>query len=111
MAADVAARVGSGEVGYEEWGAGGVRLLRAVTDLAAGGELPIGPGDVLLVSGGGKGITAECALALGRQTGAAGAILGRSDPAAEAELAANLGRVGGAGVRYRYVKRGGTSAA
>ena len=57
-----------------------------------------GPGDVLLVTGGGKGITAECALALARDTGAAVGLLGRSDPAADAELAANLARMAAAGV-------------
>ena len=30
---------------------------------------PLGPADVLLVTGGGKGIAAECALALARDTG------------------------------------------
>ncbi len=111
IAADAAATAGFSEVSYDESGTRRVPLLRAVTDLAVGGELPIGPGDVLLVSGGGKGITAECALALGRQTGAAVAILGRSDPAADAELAANLGRLDAAGVRYRYVRADVTSAA
>ncbi len=111
IAADAAATAGFSEVSYDESGARRVPLLRAVTDLAVGGELPIGPGDVLLVSGGGKGITAECALALGRRTGAAVAILGRSDPAADAELASNLGRLEAASVRYRYVRADVTSAA
>jgi enediyne polyketide synthase len=111
IAADAAATAGFSEVSYDESGARRVPLLRAVTGLAAGGELPIGPGDVLLVSGGGKGITAECALALGRQAGAAVAILGRSDPAADAELAANLGRLKVAGVRHRYVRADVTCAA
>ena len=111
IAADAAATAGFSEVSYDESGVRRVPLLRAVADLAVDGELPIGPGDVLLVSGGGKGITAECALALGRQTGAAVAILGRSDPAADAELAANLGRLEVAGVRYRYVRADVTSAA
>ncbi len=111
IAADAAATAGFSEVSYDESGARRVPLLRAVMDLTAGGELPIGPDDVLLVSGGGKGITAECALALGRQTGAAVAILGRSDPAADTELAANLGRLDAAGIRYRYVRADVTSAA
>ncbi|MCW2933288.1 MAG: erythronolide synthase [Actinomycetia bacterium] len=111
IAADVAATVGFSEVRYDESGIRRVPLLRPLTELSAGRELPIGPGDVLLVSGGGKGITAECALALGRQTGAAVAVLGRSDPAADAELAANLGRLEVAGVRYRYVRADVTSAA
>jgi enediyne polyketide synthase len=111
IAADVAATAGFSEVHYDESGIRRVPLLRPITELSAGHGLPVGPGDVLLVSGGGKGITAECALALGRQTGAAVAILGRSDPAADAELAANLGRLETAGIRYRYVRADVTSAA
>ena len=38
-------------------------------------------------------------------------MLGRSDPAADAELVANLGRLAAAGVRYRYVRADVTSAA
>jgi enediyne polyketide synthase len=66
------------------------------------GEWPIGPEDVLLVTGGGKGIAAECALALGSKTGARLVLLGRSDPSADPELAANLQRFESAGVRCRY---------
>ena len=111
IAADVTATAGFSEVHYDESGTRRVPLLRPVTQLSAGDGLPVGPGDVLLVSGGGKGITAECALALGRQTGAAVAILGRSDPAADAELAANLGRLAAAGIRYRYIRADVTSTA
>ncbi len=82
IVADVAATAGFSEVHYDEAGSRRVPLLRPVTDLAdQSAELPLGPGDVLLVSGGGKGITAECALTLARDTGAAIALLGRSDPA------------------------------
>ncbi len=67
IAADVAATAGFSEVQYDAAGIRRVPLLRPVTDLADhGAELPLGPGDVLLVSGGGKGITAECALTLAR---------------------------------------------
>ncbi|MEK8107780.1 hypothetical protein NKG94_27125 [Micromonospora sp. M12] len=48
---------------------------------------------MLLVTGGGKGITAECALAMATDSGASLALLGRSDPAADTELAANLARI------------------
>jgi enediyne polyketide synthase len=66
------------------------------------GELPLGPDDVLLVTGGGKGIAAECALHLARKSGARLILLGRSQPASDAELAANLERIQAAGVRRRY---------
>ncbi|TDC40373.1 SDR family NAD(P)-dependent oxidoreductase [Micromonospora sp. 15K316] len=60
--------------------------------------------DVLLVTGGGKGITAECAFALAMDTGARLALLGRSDPAADSELAANLERMAHHGVVAHYVR-------
>ena len=65
-------------------------------------ESALGTDDVLLVTGGGKGIAAECALALGRETGAGLALIGRSDPAADKKLADNLARIA-AGVRSCYV--------
>jgi len=112
IVADVAATAGFSEVHYDAAGSRRVPLLRPVTDLADhSAELPLGPGDVLLVSGGGKGITAECALTLARDTGAAIALLGRSDPAADAELAANLGRMDAAGARYSYLRADVTDAA
>jgi enediyne polyketide synthase len=74
------------------------------------GELPIGPADVLLVTGGGKGIAAECALHLARKSGTRLVLLGRSQPSADAELAANLERIQAAGVRCRYVAADVTDA-
>lgn len=64
---------------------------------------PLGPEDVLLVTGGGKGIAAECALDLARQNGVRLALLGRSKPEADGELAANLERMSSSGVLFRYV--------
>ena len=111
IVADVAATTGFSEVHYDESGARRVPVLRAVPDLGGcAGPLPLTADDVLLVSGGGKGITAECALALARQTGASVALLGRSDPAQDAELAANLNRMDIAGVTYAYVRADVSSA-
>jgi enediyne polyketide synthase len=107
---DVAATAEFSEVHYDAAGTRRVPLLRPVTYLAdRGADLPLGPSDVLLVSGGGKGITAECALTLATETGAAIALLGRSDPATDAELAANLRRIDAAGVRHAYVRADVTS--
>ncbi|WP_255363758.1 type I polyketide synthase [Actinoplanes sp. TFC3] len=64
----------------------------------------LGPGDVLLVSGGGKGITAECALALAADTGARVAIFGRSAVGEDNELAENLARLRAAGATVTYVR-------
>ena len=72
----------------------------ATGDLFAG----LGPEDVLLVTGGGKGIGAECALAAARTAGARLAILGRSDPRGDPELAANLERMAAAGIRTLYLR-------
>jgi enediyne polyketide synthase len=111
IAGDVAATAGFSEVHYDAAGIRRVPLLRPVMDLAGpGAGLPLGPRDVLLVSGGGKGITAECALTLAKESGASVALLGRSDPAADPELAANLSRLDVAGVRYAYLRADVTSA-
>ncbi len=110
IVADVAATDGFSEVSYDADGARGVPVLRPLQLASAGGGSPLGEQDVLLVTGGGKGITAECALALARNSGAAIGLLGRSSPDGDAELAANLERMAAAGVRYRYVRADVTSA-
>ena len=74
------------------------------------GSFPIGESDVMLVTGGGKGIAAECALALARATGVRLALLGRSDPEADAELKENLARMAAAGARCCYVRADVTDA-
>ena len=77
--------------------------MNLAPNLAAGeaaGQYPIGQGDVLLVTGGGKGIAAESALALARATGISLALIGRSDPETDKELAENLERIAAAGVRF-----------
>ena len=71
---------------------------------AGGSPAALGPDDVLLVSGGGKGIGAECALAVARGSGARLAILGRSDPGADPELAANLERMAAMGIPPLYLR-------
>ncbi|MFC6090033.1 SDR family NAD(P)-dependent oxidoreductase [Saccharothrix lopnurensis] len=72
--------------------AGGYRELRVRPDGRAervttrarrpepGGELPLGPGDVCLVTGGVDGITTECGVALAHRTGCTLVVLGRSAP-------------------------------
>ena len=71
-------------------------------DLAETARLPLQSDDVVLLSGGGKGIGFETALALGRRTGARMALLGRSDPGRDDELRANLSRLTAAGVIFSY---------
>ncbi|MFE0640943.1 SDR family NAD(P)-dependent oxidoreductase [Streptomyces sp. NPDC058877] len=118
IVADVAATSGFSEVVYGEEDLRTVPVLRplpvSATPAAVGGATDRQPaldaGDVLLVTGGGKGITAECALELARDTGAGVGLLGRSDPADDAELAENLQRMTAAGVNFRYVRADVTSA-
>jgi enediyne polyketide synthase len=109
IADDVAATTGFSEVHYDMAGRRRVPVLRPVTDMCDG-PLPLSARDVLLATGGGKGITAECALALARESGAAIALVGRTAPAADEELAANLARMDAAEVRYHYVQADVTSA-
>jgi enediyne polyketide synthase len=117
VTADVAATGGFLEVHYDSGGARAVPVLRALPRAArAAGNQPefsaigsLGTGDVVLVTGGGKGITAECALALAHRTGAGIAVLGRSAAETDAELAANLERLRQAGVPFRYVRADVTS--
>ncbi len=72
--------------------------------------LSLGPSDIVLVSGGAKGITCELALALAQKTKAQFALIGSSplpDPSADPqanELARNLGRFQKLGVRHGYLQ-------
>ncbi|MFG2566222.1 SDR family NAD(P)-dependent oxidoreductase [Streptomyces sp. NPDC048567] len=114
---DVAANSGFSEVRYGPDDRRTVPVLRVLPhaspaggrDADAGAGQALGTGDVLLVTGGGKGITAECALALAVGTGAGVGLLGRSDPATDPELRANLRRMTAAGVNFRYVSADVTS--
>ena len=57
--------------------------------------------DVVLVTGGAKGISAECGFQLALRTGCALLVLGRSSPDDD-EVAHNLERFGNAGVRVKH---------
>ncbi|HEU4713930.1 MAG TPA: SDR family NAD(P)-dependent oxidoreductase [Pyrinomonadaceae bacterium] len=65
-------------------------------------ELPLTTGDVLVVTGGARGITAECALQLARESGARLAIFGLSQPTADDEIVTNLERLKAAGINATY---------
>lgn len=85
------------------------QALAPAAALAGAGSAPVpgpvfGPGDVLLVSGGGKGIAAECARALALAGGAKLLLLGRADPAGDPVLADSLARLRAAGIEYAYVR-------
>ncbi|GAA1270093.1 type I polyketide synthase [Sphaerisporangium rubeum] len=110
VVAEVAATTRYAEVYYDEAGTRRVPTMRAMPVRAAVTEQPLGEGDVLLVTGGGKGITAECALAVAADTGAALAVLGRSDPAGDPELAENLRRMAENGTAVHYARADVTDA-
>ncbi|WP_431684094.1 SDR family NAD(P)-dependent oxidoreductase [Kitasatospora sp. KL5] len=110
IAADTAATTAFSEVHYDADGTRRVPVLRAVDLRPDPDHQALGPQDVLLVTGGGKGITAECAIALAGANGAAIGLLGRSDPARDTELADNLTRMAAAGVRVHYAQADVTSA-
>lgn len=61
----------------------------------------LGPGELLLVTGGARGIGAECALRLGAATGARLLLCGRSAPGAK-DVAATLARARALGIDARY---------
>jgi enediyne polyketide synthase len=101
--AEMQAARGYSEASYDEQGQRRVPRLRlfplASSDATS---VDLGKNDVLLVTGGGKGIAAECAITLARRTGVRLAILGRSKPESDQELAKNLQRMQAAGICYRY---------
>ena len=101
VAAETRAAHGHVEARYDLAGARRVPVLRLLPPSPAG-PLPLGPKDVLLVTGGGKGIGSECALGLAKATGARLALLGRSAPESDDGLAANLERMRAAGVTALY---------
>lgn len=94
---------GYAEARYDTEGVRRVPVLRLLPPPEGAGTLPLGPDDVLLVTGGGKGIAAECALDLALSTGARLALLGRSLPESDAELAGNLERMRAAGATALYL--------
>ncbi|MDY6992630.1 MAG: SDR family oxidoreductase, partial [Pseudomonadota bacterium] len=82
-----------------------IRHQRIAQALAAplNPQCPLTTNDVLLVSGGGKGITAECALTLAQHSGARVALLGRATPEQDSDLATNLQRFQAAQIDFRYL--------
>lgn len=103
IAAEVAGAEGFVEVSYDGQHKRTAPVLLPYAPTRQDAPLALGTGDVLLVTGGGKGIAAECALALARATGSELALFGRSNPQHDADLAAHLARLDDAGVRYHYV--------
>ncbi|MET0131953.1 MAG: type I polyketide synthase [Kibdelosporangium sp.] len=104
ITAEARAMTGFTEVRYDEAGIRTCPVLRPVPEPMSVPDPVLDSSDVLLVTGGGKGITAECALTVAVDTGAAVVLLGRAGPDRDSELAANLDRFTAAGVRFGYVR-------
>ncbi len=96
VAAEALQTDGYNESRYDDAGRRRVGQL-AVQSIAGGSSPALNSNDVVLVSGGGKGIAAECALELATGTGAKLLILGRSRAQDDSDLSANLARLRSAG--------------
>ena len=110
LAEALAAR-GYSEARYSADGRRWEPLLRPLAFEPVSCELPLTTCDVLVVTGGARGITAECALRLARESGARLAIFGLSQPTAGDEIISNLERMKAAGVNFRYYSVDVTDAA
>ncbi|MEU9516010.1 type I polyketide synthase [Micromonospora sp. NPDC048169] len=104
IVAEVAGTTSFTEAWYEADGTRRVPVLRPLPVSAERTEAALDESDVLLVTGGAKGITAECALAMAKDSGARLALLGRSDAATDPEISANLARIAEQGVTVRYAR-------
>jgi enediyne polyketide synthase len=102
--AEIRATQGFVEVDYDTQGirrTPTLQLLETPT-ISIAPKLQLTETDLLLVTGGGKGIAAESALILAKETGVQLVLLGRSEPKNDPELARNLERMSLAGVRVNY---------
>ncbi|SDJ50138.1 Malonyl CoA-acyl carrier protein transacylase [Actinokineospora alba] len=88
------------------YGADGTRTIPVLKALIAParpiGSSPLDGTDVLLVTGAGNTITADCVLAIAQDSTAKLALLGEADPSENPTLAGTLARMAAAGVDYRY---------
>jgi len=101
--AECAAAEGFVEARFQPDGARQTPVIRAEQARRPATVAALGADDVLLVSGGGKGIVAECALAAARELGVKLILVGRSRPEEDDALRANLARFRRHGAAYCYV--------
>ena len=111
VVAEVSAAQGFVEVYYDADGRRYEKVMRSLPMVDGSGELPLTRADVLLFTGGGKGVTAECAIAVASESGARLILLGRARPENDSELAANLDRMAVAGIVFKYIPADITDAA
>lgn len=102
IVAEAGAASGYSEAHYDDAGTRREPILKLLSPTENQAALPLNADDLLVVSGGGKGIAAECAISLASTTGVRLVLLGRSDPAKDEELADNLARMNSLGIKFRY---------
>src|SRR6185295_5195536 len=100
---DVLAARAIRDVYYDAYARRYEKVMRLLPTIDDSGQLPLTRADVLLVSGAGKGVTAECELAIAKGSGARLVLLGRATPGKDPELAANLERMAVAGIVFKYI--------
>jgi enediyne polyketide synthase len=103
VVAEALAAEGFVEAHYDVEGQRYEKVVQLLPLHDSSGEPPLTPADVLLVSGGGKGITAECAIAIAKETGASLVLLGRATPETDPTLAANLERMTANRIKFKYI--------
>jgi enediyne polyketide synthase len=111
IVAEALAAEGYTEAHYDADGQRREPILRPLLLQGNASKLLLTTDDVLVVTGGARGITAECVLALARESGARVALFGLSQPAADEEIKSNLERMAKAGVDFRYYSVDVTDAA
>ncbi|HEU4767085.1 MAG TPA: SDR family NAD(P)-dependent oxidoreductase, partial [Pyrinomonadaceae bacterium] len=100
--AEAAAASGYTEAHYDDAGTRREPTLKHLPLPETRSALRLTSDDLMVVSGGGKGIAAECAISIASQTGVRLVLLGRSDPAKDDELARNLARMTALDIKFRY---------
>jgi enediyne polyketide synthase len=107
--AEALAATGYTEALYNDYGRFET-VVRPLPPVSEAIDLPLTEKDVLLVTGGAKGITAECVLALAKETGVRLALIGLAQPGVDAELTSNLERFKAHGIEFRYIRADVTDA-
>jgi enediyne polyketide synthase len=111
VVAEALAARGYTEAHYDDSGRRREPVLRPSDLEQQASELPITAEDVFILTGGARGITAECAFALASETKARLALFGTSQPTTGGEVATNLERMAAAGIDFRYYALDITDAA
>lgn len=93
---------GYNEAHYDETGTRREPVLKLLSLGEPSGAFQLTAADLMVVSGGGKGIAAELAISLASHTGVRLVLLGRSDPNKDDELALNLARMNALNIEFRY---------